>query len=112
MVQGRGEIRRLQTHVESDGDDVQGHCGVCHAAEGGCLEWKSTNNVTTNLEASPSLNLNIITTKIREVGTRSKRGGRCFLRRRWRFSSLEAVLCSVALLNLQIKPSMKLKWLK
>lgn len=70
--------------------------------------------MSTNLEASPSLNLTIITTKIQDrvVGTRSKRGGRCFLRRRWRFSSLEAVLCSVALLNLQIKASMKLKWLK
>lgn len=33
--------------------------------------------------------------------TLSRRGGRCFLRRLWRLRSLEAVLCSVALLNLQ-----------
>lgn len=33
--------------------------------------------------------------------TLSKRGGRCFLRRLCRLRSLEAVLCSVALLNLQ-----------
>lgn len=32
--------------------------------------------------------------------TLSRRGGRCFLRRRCRLRSLEAVLCSVALLNL------------
>lgn len=37
--------------------------------------------------------------------TLSKRGGRCFLRRLWRLRSLEAVLCSVALLNLQQQAS-------
>lgn len=37
--------------------------------------------------------------------TLSRRGGRCFLRRRCRLRSLEAVLCSVALLNLQVQGS-------
>jgi len=30
----------------------------------------------------------------------SRRGGRCFLRRRWRLRRREALLCSVELLNL------------
>ena len=34
--------QRLQTHVESDGDDVQGHGGVRHAAEGGGLGGGTT----------------------------------------------------------------------
>ena len=41
--------------------------------------------------------------KLTAARTLSKRGGRCFLRRRWRLRSLEAVLCSVALLNLRVK---------
>lgn len=45
------------------------------------------------------------------VHTLSRRGGRCFLRRRCRFRSLEAVLCSVALLNLQVQGSKKGKQL-
>lgn len=30
-------MRYTQTHVEGDSDDVQGHCGICHTAEGGGL---------------------------------------------------------------------------
>lgn len=39
--------------------------------------------------------------------TLSKRGGRCFLRLRCRLRSLDAVLCSVALLNLRVQGSIK-----
>lgn len=34
--------RRVQTHVQSDGDDVQGHCGVCHTTEGRRLKENNT----------------------------------------------------------------------
>lgn len=57
----RAEVGRSLTHVECDGDDVQGHCGVCNATEGRCLECNFTNNVKkiTNWKASLLLNLKI-----------------------------------------------------
>lgn len=35
-------MRRVQTHVQSDGDDVQRHRGICNTAEGGGLEQEMT----------------------------------------------------------------------
>lgn len=63
------------------------------------LKEEACNHTVHLNQASP--HQNISETLHRACITLSKRGGRCFLRRLWRLRSLEAVLCSVALLNLQ-----------
>lgn len=81
------------THVESDGDDVQGHGGVCDAAEGGCLWRDPMRGCVGTIQSRLPTHL---------LPTRSVCLKRCFRRRHLCLRiSREEVLCSVELLSLR-----------